>query len=205
MQPARPSYRERTAWLLSWLLLLGLSACGNPSVVTTLEQSPKGRNNELRGWSATASEHGPRHKVRLTVVLDPAKYMGWARTNIQYRVVLDVRLLAPGGEARERTLVIPISEARQVGEDKANNRIRLAYGPAGTLQPNGFHLLEPFDLMSFKPSPGEYKLTIRMRVMTGANRNALWALRHLQVELLSKEGAQGLLTDWQELPPEGID
>jgi hypothetical protein len=58
--------------------------------------------------------------------------------------------------------------------------------------------------MSFRPVPGEYTLTIHMRVLTGAHRNALWTLRHLRIDLLSKEGSDGLLTDWTELPPEGI-
>jgi len=197
-------YRAATRPFVLIVLLLLLCGCSQ-SVVTSFEQSPKGRNNEVRGWTTTATENGPRHKVRLTVDLDPAKYMGWARTNIQYRIVLDVRLEGPNGDAQERTLVIPVTEARQVGEDKARNRIRLAYGPAGKLLPNGFHRLEPFELMSFKPVPGVFKLTVRMRVMTGANRNALWTLRYLRVELLSSEGAAGLLTDWTELPPEGLN
>ena len=179
--------------------------CGcSGSVVTSLEQSPRGRNHEVRGWTTTATESGPRHKLRLTVDLDPAKYMGWARTNIMYRVVLDVVIEGPNGLREERVLMIPVSEARQVGEDKARNRIRLAYGPAGKLLPNGFHRLEPFDLMSFKPVPGEYKLSIHLRVLPGAHRNALWTLRHLRIDILSKEGCDGLLTDWIELPPEGI-
>lgn len=191
------------AALLLFAVLLALCGCGR-SVITTLEQSPKGRNNEVRGWTTTATESGPRHKVRLIVDLDPAKYMGWARTNVQYRVVLDVRVEGPNGLADERILIIPVSEARQVGEDKKRNKIRLAYGPAGKALPNGFRRLEPFELMWFKPVPGEFKLTIRLRVMSGANRNALWTLRFLRLELVSSEGAEGLLTDWTELPPEGI-
>ena len=188
----------------SLALMLGLLVGCSSDVVTSLEQQPKGRNHEVRGWTTTATESGPRHKVRLTVDLDPAKYMGWARTNTQYRVVLDVVLKGPNGLSDERVLMIPVSETRKVGEDKARNRIRLAYGPAGKLLPNGFRRLEPFELMSFKPMPGQYKLTIHMRVLPGAHRNALWTLRHLRIDLLSREGSEGLLTDWTELPPEGI-
>ena len=200
----RPRAHASGATALALIIfLLALGGCGS-SVVTTLEESPRGRNNEVRGWTTTVTETGPRHKVRLIVDLDPAKYMGWARTNIQYRVVLDVRIEGPDGLSDERILIIPVSEARQVGEDKKRNTIRLAYGPAGKALANGFRRLEPFELMWFKPVPGEYKLTIRLRVMTGSNRNALWTLRFLRVELLSREGAKGLLTDWTELPPEGI-
>ena len=188
---------------LSILLFVVASGCAN-DVVTSLEQRPKGRNHEVRGWTATATEKGPRHKLRLTVELDPAKYMGWARTNTLYRVVLDVLIEGPNGLSEERVLIVPVSEARQVGEDKSRNRIRLAYGPAGELMPNGFRRLEPFDLMSFSPVPGSYKLTIRLRVLPGAHRNALWTLRHLRIDVLSKDGSDGLLTDWSELPPEGI-
>lgn len=202
--PQHSASLRRSARVALILLLLLLSGGCSSSVVTSLEQRPKGRNHEVRGWTTTATESGPRHKLRLTVDLDPAKYMGWARTNIQYRVLLDVLLEGPNGLSDERVLIIPISETHQVGEDKSRNRIRLAYGPAGKLLPNGFRRLEPFGLMSFKPTAGEYKLTIRLRVMTGANRNALWTLRHLRVDILSKEGSDGLLTNWTELPPEGI-
>ena len=204
-----PTPRDPTSLLpgahIALLFVLLLLSCScNTSVVSSLEQRPQGRNHEVRGWTTTATESGPRHKLRLTVDLDPAKYMGWARTNIQYRVLLDVLHEGPDGLSDERVLIIPISEARQVGEDKSRNRIRLAYGPAGELLPNGFRRLEPFELMSFKPTPGEYKLTIRLRVLTGSNRNALWTLRHLRVDILSREDSEGLLTNWTELPPEGV-
>ncbi len=189
---------------LAALCLLGLITACSSSVVSTLEQRPQGRNHEVRGWVTTATTSGPRHKVRLTVELDPAKYMGWARTNTAYRVVLDVVLEGPGEFREERVLMIPVSELRQVGEDKSRNRLRMAYEPAGTLLSSGFRRLEPFDLMSFKPEAGEYRLTIRLRVLPGANRNALWTLRTLRVELLSSTDQEGLLSDWEELPPEGV-
>jgi len=195
--------RIATASCFIIAVLLALAGCSK-SVVTTLEQAPRGRNNEVRGWTATATEAGPRHRVRLTIDLDPAKYMGWARTNVQYRVFLDVRLESPDGEVKERNLIIPVSEARKVGEDKERNIVRIAYGPAGKQLPNGFRRLEPIKLMSFKPVPGEYKLTIRLRVAPGAHRNALWTLRFLRIDLLSREESDGLLTDWTELPPEGV-
>ncbi|HCP48190.1 MAG TPA: hypothetical protein DIU15_19280 [Deltaproteobacteria bacterium] len=155
----------------------------------------------MLSWAGTTTKKGPRHRIRISLDIDPAKLMGWARTSLQYRVLADVRFHPPKGEVRTRTLVIPITEARKIGEDPNTGTIRMAHGAAGTPLENGFRRTEPMEAYSVWPKAGDHKISVRMRIEKGANRNALKTIRALRVEVLASGDGGGVLSEWTELPP----
>lgn len=196
-------------WLIRAILLLSMASitlasvsCAPATPVATLEVRPAGKVGEILSWTSTALEKGPRHRIRLSVDVDPAKLMGWARTSLQYRVLADVRFHPPEGEVRTRTLVVPITEARKIGEDPKTGTIRLAHRAAGTLLENGFRRTEPIEAYSVWPKAGHQKISVRMRIEKGANRNALKAIRSVRVEVLARGDGGGVLGEWAQQPAE---
>ena len=101
---------------------------------------------------------------------------------------------------RTRTLVVPITEARKVGEDLETNTVHMAHSAAGRQLPNGFRRIEPIEAYSVWPRAGTHRISVRLRIELGANRNALKAIRTLRVEVLARGEGEGVLREWTELP-----
>jgi len=182
------------------LLAIGfLAACGSGPTVAVLEQRPAGKNNEVLSWQASASEGGAAHLVRVSIDTDPAKLMGWSRKDVGYRALLDVSARGPAGELLKKTVVVPITETHEIGQD--GNTIQVAYDAAGTMMDTGFRRGTALDALRFKPTPGDWELSVRVRVISGGNRRALTAIRSVRVELLSRGEGSKALASWTELPP----
>jgi len=201
--PVTARWRQRGLSLLALAgMTLSLLSCAPRTPVATLEVRPAGKVGEVLGWTAMATRNGPRHRIRISVDIDPAKLLGWARTSLQYRVLADVRFHPSEGEVRTRTLVVPITEARKIGEDPKTGAIRMAHSAAGRVLENGFRRTEPIEAYSVWPKAGNQKISVRMRIEKGANRNALKAVRALRVEVLARGDGGGVLREWTELPAE---
>jgi len=187
---------SRPLLLAAAVLLAGCT----PSTVTTLSQRPRGKEFERLTWTATAVEPGPRHRATLSIVTDPAKLMGWARRDVQYRGLFDVAVTGPDGTTKA-TLTVPITERKIIGEDKAANTIKVTFDAAGEVQPDGFGLVPPQRALDFAVVPGDYELSVRVRMPKGGNKQALWAVREVRLELQARDGAKGRLTTWAAQPP----
>lgn len=185
--------------LLSILLVFLLTGCAQ-STVSELSQRPRGKEGEILSWTATAKEAGPAHKVSVAIVTDPAKLMGWARRDVKYHGLIDVVVEGPSGT--EKTVVtVPITERKIIGEDKEANTISVTFDAAGAVQPDGFGLVPSQPAVRFKPVPGQYTLTVRLRMPKGGNVKALYAVREVRLELVARDGARGRLTNWVAQPP----
>ncbi len=198
----------RRAWPLSkfavvlLLTLAGcLSGCAAADPVALPVQRPSGREGEVLSWEATTAAAGPRHNVRLGFETDAAQLMGWAKTSLRYRVLVDLWVEGPQGKVAQKTLTVAVTERRQVGEDKVNNSVQFAYKAAGILQESGFRDVAPVDAFGFTPGPGRWTLHARMRIPDGGNRKAIRVIRNLKVEIRARAGNGGSLSEWTALEP----
>ncbi len=192
---------SRTRLRLPWIALaaLFLLGCSPKHEAARLDARPSGKYGETITWLATAADAGPRHRVEVELELDEAQLMGWAKTNIQYQAYLDVRIEQPGEEPVEQMLLMPITEERRISESK--EVIQIAYLVAGEQLPNGFRLVtSEFPAFSFKPVPGEQKLSVHLRTPAGAERKMLRAIRTVRLRIMTGKGGPGVLStpDWIE-------
>ena len=176
------------------LTLLLLTGCAGSGVATTLETRPAGSDGEVVSWMATATTTGPWHTVRVGIDTDAAKLMGWSRTDIGYRVILDVSVTDATGRVDRKPVYAPITEKREVGRE--GDTILMSYSAAGEMQETGFGRVTPIDAVRFKPSPGEHRIDVTIRLPDGGNRRALKVIRALRVEVVSRREAEGVLTAW---------
>jgi hypothetical protein len=182
--------------LFAAVSLLAVAGCsGEP--VTVLEVNPRGVPDEVVSWETTAQSKGPVHLVRVGYDTDPARLMGWSRTDVGYNALLDVSVTGPEGTVSE-TLLMPLTEKRQVGQE--GNTMLMAFGAAGIMQETGFRRVASVDAVRFKPVPGDHRIDVRLRVHTGGNRKSLKVLRTLRVEVVTRPDADGALTTWRERP-----
>ena len=189
--------------LLLLSLTLGiLTGCFGSDPVADLAQRPHGVEDEVLTWTIDATRSGPRHTVHMGIDIDEAQLMGWSATGRPYGILLYATLKAPDGTEQKRTIRMPVTEARQIGEDPANNTIQMSYLPAGEALPSGFRRVPAEFAFSFKPSAGPWMLTVRLKVPPSGERKSLRGVRAVRAELTSRAGAQGLLTAWTEQPPQ---
>lgn len=181
-------------------LTLLLTGCGSRTTVAPLDQRPSGKEDQVLSWTAHAAGPGPTHAFRLGIDVDEAKLMGWARTNLQTNVLLDLALTGPD-TARRAVLLFPITQMRQVGKDEERNTVQMAFLGAGELMESGFRRVPSKDAFTAKPSEGDWTLTVRMRVPNGGNTRALWAVRSVRVDVLANADADGVLREWTALEP----
>ncbi len=184
------------------LTLLILTGCFGSDAVATLEQRPTGVEDELLSWTSDGHGAGPRHTVMLGVDIDEAQLMGWARTDRPYGALLFVTLTLPAGTEQYASVRVPVTEQRQLSEDKEANTVQIAYLAAGDMQPSGFRRVPIQRAVSFKPSVGPHSLSVRLRVPPGGEKKALRGIRTVRVEMQSREGADGLLTAWTAEAPQ---
>lgn len=176
--------------LLTLLLLAGCSS----GIVSTLETRPSGSDEEVVSWTVVADESGPWHTLKVGIDTDAAKLMGWSRTDVGYRVILDVSVTDAKGRVDRKALILPITEKREVGRE--GDTILMSYSAAGVMQDTGFGRVPAVDAVRFKPSPGEHRIDVEIRKPSGGNRRALKVIRTLRVEIVSRTEADGVLTDW---------
>ncbi len=178
--------------LLGWLLLL--SGCGGSGVASTLDVRPTGSDGETLTWTANADATGPWHLLRVGIETDAAKLMGWSRTDVGYRAILDVSVTDAKGRTDREILIVPITEKREVGRE--GDTVLMSYSAAGVMQETGFGRVPAVDAVRFKPSPGEHRIDLQIRTPSGGNRKSLKAIRSVRVEVVSRTEADGVLTDW---------
>jgi hypothetical protein len=186
--------------LLAALTLLILTGCAGSDTVSTLTQRPTGVQDEVLSWSIDVQRPGPRHTVFFGVDIDEAQLMGWARTDRPYGTLLYVSLTAPDGTKQNASVRMPVTEARQIGENKEANTVQVAFLAAGEMLPSGFRRVPAERAFSFKPQPGTYELAVHLQVPPGGEKKALRGLRAVRAEVRSREGAPGVLTAWTEQP-----
>lgn len=181
--------------LLAALLLLLASGCGGSGVVSTLEARPAGSDEEVVSWEATAVAPGPWHTLRVGIDTDAARLMGWSRSDVGYRVILDVSVTDAKGRVDRKPLVLPITEKREVGRE--GDTILMSYSAAGVMMETGFGRVTPVDAVRFKPSPGGHRIDVTIRIPSGGNRRALKVIRAVRVEVVSRVEGDGVLTEWE--------
>ena len=175
------------------LALFLLAGCGS-GVVTTLETRPAGTDGEVVTWISTTDRSGPWHTLRVGIDTDAAKLMGWSRTDVGYRAILDVSVTDAKGKLYRKPLVVNITERKEVGRE--GNTVLVSYSAAGVMQETGFGRVPAVDAVRFKPSPGEHRIDVTIRTPSGGNRKSLKAIRAVRVEVVSRTEADGVLTAW---------
>ncbi len=193
-----PAVIRRSLPLLTLLLLAG---CFGTDPLCTLSQRPQGVEDEVLGWTIEAHRGGPRHTVHLGVDIDEAQLMGWAATGRPYGALLYATLTAPDGEQTKATIRMPVTEARQIGEDREANTVQIAFLAAGEVLPTGFRRVPAERAFSFVPTPGTWRLTVRLKVPPSGEKKALRGIRAVRAELTGRAASDGSLTAWSELPP----
>lgn len=195
--PARLTARSAPGTCLILLALAG--GCRSTTVLSTLEAQPRGEEDEVLSWDATATCKGPTHLLRASIDTDPANLMGWSRTDVGYRVILDVSVAGPGDTVR-KTVFLPVTEKREVGRE--GDTIKMAYDAAGTMTDSGFRRGAPLDSVRFVPLPGPHRIDVRLRIPEGGNRRALRVIRTLRVDVVGPEGSRCALTEWSRVEDE---
>ena len=201
MLVADHGHRRRFSGWPAFLLCVGLllAACSPPVSIQSLPTTPSGKYAEVLTFRATATAPGPEHVVTVAADIDPAKLMGWSKTNRAYTAGLAAKLVGPEGFApRHATLYIPITDQQEVGRE--GNVTQVAFLPAGSPMENGFRRGEPREAFRFEPTPGEWLLTIEMRTVNNADRNMLKAIRTLHIDVLGPKDGDGALTGWVQVP-----
>ncbi len=179
--------------LLTACALLLIAGCGPSSVLTTLEQTPQGKNEEVLTWTASAAGPSSTHALRVGVELDPARMMGWTGKSVLYRTLIDVTVTGPDGQTVSDNIVVPLTEYREVvraGEPTG----QMTSDVAGEALSTGFYRVAPQRTkVAFKPTPGEWTISTRLRVGSGAATEPLKGIRRVQVEVLGPDAG---LTTW---------
>lgn len=188
--------------LLAALTLTLLTGCLGTDPVATLDQRPTGLVDEVLTWTVDAVSDGPRHTLAVGIDVDEAQLMGWARTDRPYGTLLYVTLTGPG-DVRERAMIrMPVTEQRQIGEDKDANTVQVAYLAAGDVLPSGFRRVPAEHAFTFVPAPGRWELTAKLAVPPAGEKKALKGIRAVRMELTSRAGKKGLLSQWTEEAPQ---
>ena len=176
-------------------LLLAIAACSPPVSIQELKTRPSGTYAQVLTFRATALEPGPEHVLNVSIDVDPAKLMGWAKTNRAYTTGLAAKLVGPEGtEAKHATLYLPITEQREVGRE--GNVTQVAYLAAGAPMKNGFRRGAAREAFRFSPAPGQWALTIEMRTVNNADRMMIKAIRTLHLDVLGPKDGDGALSGW---------
>lgn len=193
LSPDRRRFVRTIAVTLVGCVLI-LAGCSPPIAVQTLEVRPSGVYAQVLTFTATATAKGPEHVLQVLVDIDPAKLMGWAKTNRAYTAGLSAKLVGPKGEPRHSTLYIPITDQQEVGRE--GNTVQVAFLPAGRALENGFKRGEPKEAFRVEPVPGTYTLTIEMRTVNNADQRMIKAIRNVRLEVLGPSDPAKALANW---------
>lgn len=184
--------------VLTVLVLLVIAGCSPRSVIANLEQAPQGKNEEVLTWTTTAEHPSSTHAVRVGLELDPARLMGWTGRSVMTRTLADVTITGPDGETVSDSIVLPITELREIisaGQPTGKQ----TYDVAGEPLASGFYRVEPiYTKVHFKAPPGAWTLDVRLRVGSGAATEPLKGIRRVLVDV---RGPSNGLTNWMPQTP----
>lgn len=201
--PDRSRSRTLAGSVLVALVLVGLAGvlsalgCTPKGVVQELSVKPSGTYAEVLTFEATAADGGPEHVLSIGIDIDPAKLMGWAKSNRGYTTGLAAKLVGPDLEAKHATLYLPVTEQKEVGRE--GNTIQVAFVPAGTQQSDGMKRVAAKEAFRFRPAPGTWTLTLEMRTANNADQMMMKAVRAVRLEVVGPEDGSALAS-WTPVP-----
>ena len=174
---------------LTLLALIALTVACGPTHSERLEAHGGGRYDEVHTWTTEVPDGAGRQRLDVAIEVDPAQLMGWARSDQQYRMILDVRV-AHGDTHRDASLMLPVTEMAKVRDEGDTRIMRLR--AAGKITETGFRRGESKTAFTWSPSHGQWTLTVRLRTPSGADRKVLRAVRTLLIDVRSGSPEQAL-------------